>query len=147
MNWLGKIVLLEKVFNVIPSATHLSSSSVSNPVGKGPPKWLFLFRTFRLPILAVPSHWGYLRHPSLSPTHPLTPPPPSRFLVCRKVPPLPRESLAASSHTSPHVKALICIWKCVPLQVPVCFGLWTLTQVGDPREQEPLFSQGAPGFP
>lgn len=44
-------------------------------------------------------------------------------------------------------EACICIWTCDPLQVPVCFGLWTSTQIGDPRERGPLFSQGAPGFP
>lgn len=131
MNWVRNVVLLETVLNVVPSCTHLSWSNVSNSLDKGLPKCLFLFRTFRLPLLAVPSQWGYLRHLSLSPT----------------APPLPRKSLSASNHTSTHGKALICIWTCWFLcwflYVLVC-RLWHRLEI---LESTLIFSRSPRGSP
>lgn len=80
--------------------------------------------------------------------HPSPNPSSSKFPDCGEVPPLSRKSLEASNHTSTHRKALICIWTFVPLQVPVCFGLWTLTtDWGSRRGGALIFLKELQGFP
>lgn len=144
------------VLPIIPSSSHLSSSSV-NPVDKGlSPHSPFLpfplfpptsyFPQASLPPQAFQtSSSGCPKPMTLSQvSFTVTPPLPPNFLSVS--PGSPSQPTITHPHTT-HGKALICTCRCVPLRVPACFGLWISTRLAILELWGPRFLSEPQGLP